>query len=238
MASLNQNCVENAFSQLRGPDGQNRMPDAQRVIDGEQSLRLDEILRVVNRSRAAGKRTASYAQACDALLDALPIGQITEPCSALVSVFEDVQKRLITHVQSAQSILRSGPLAIRLWIHEVRHDSSAWQQFRAACEQMGLSELACKVPDVKRDQLDEQLRALMGRLVSKYVHANLVGLLRHTKVLAAKDRAEVQALRDERRADAARSVKGAAAAGKKALGAPPIAHAAKGGAPPGGPVWS
>ncbi|KXZ41149.1 hypothetical protein GPECTOR_721g877 [Gonium pectorale] len=163
MASLNQNCVENAFSQLRG-HGQNRMPDAQRVIDGEQSLRLDEILRVVNRSRAAGKRTASYAQACDALLDALPIGQITEPCSALVSVFEDVQKRLITHVQSAQSILRSGPLAIRLWIHEVRHDSSAWQQFRAACEQMGLSELACKVPDVKRDQLDEQLRALMGRL--------------------------------------------------------------------------
>ncbi|KXZ44747.1 hypothetical protein GPECTOR_63g71 [Gonium pectorale] len=97
---------------------------------------------------------------------------------------------------------------------------------------MGLSELACKVPDVKRDQLDEQLRALMGRLVSKYVHANLVGLLRHTKVLAAKDRAEVQALRDERRADAARSVKGAAAAGKKALGAPPTA---KGGAPPGGP---
>ncbi|KXZ41863.1 hypothetical protein GPECTOR_258g654 [Gonium pectorale] len=237
VASLNQNCVENAFSQLRG-HGQNRMPDAQRVINGEQSLRLDEILRVVNKSRAAGKRTASYAQAYDdegALMDALPIGQITEPCSALVSVFEDVQKRLIMHVQSAQSVLRSGPLAIRLWIHEVRYDSSAWQQFRTACEQMGLSELACKVPDVKRDQLDEQLRALMGRLVSKYVHANLVGLLRHTKVLAAKDRAEVQALRDERRADAARSAKGAAAVGKKALEAPPIAHAVREDVPPGGP---
>lgn len=63
MATLNQNAVENAFSQLRG-HGQDRAPTAASVVNGEASLRLSKTLKVVNAGMdAPHKPGSSYAPA-------------------------------------------------------------------------------------------------------------------------------------------------------------------------------
>eukprot|EP00198_Chlamydomonas_reinhardtii_P012760 XP_001702097.1 predicted protein [Chlamydomonas reinhardtii] len=65
LATLNQNCVENAFSQLRW-HGQNPAPDARRVMDGEQHLRTNEVLLVTSHARLQHQRNGSYAPAAQA----------------------------------------------------------------------------------------------------------------------------------------------------------------------------
>ena len=92
-------------------------------------------------------------------------------------------------------------MAVQGWIDEVRFDPAVWAGFRAAFATAGLEQMA---DPLQQHKLDEQLRQVMGVLVTKYVHATLIGLVRHTQLLVAKDQAESQALRDVRRSEAVR----------------------------------
>ncbi|PNW79514.1 hypothetical protein CHLRE_08g358521v5 [Chlamydomonas reinhardtii] len=64
-----------------------------------------------------------------------------------------------------------------------------------------------------------QLRWLQQLLIDKYVHASLQSLVRHLKIMADKDVADQQALREARKADAARAAQEA----KKQKAAAPVA---------------
>ncbi|PNH00233.1 Bromodomain adjacent to zinc finger domain protein 2A [Tetrabaena socialis] len=230
MASLNQNSVENSFSQLRG-HGQNRTPDAQHVMNGEQSLRTNAVLQVINNaSSAVGKLNTNYELAADGdgshrrsfdaeVLEALQIGQTTIANAELTSFFMGLHQELMTRVPSASSVLRSGPFAVRRWVQDLRCNTQAWQGFRRVCLGAGVDSLlfrqATLSPEELQRQVDEQLRGIMGVLVRKYAHANLLGLLKHTQLLVAKDRAETQTLRGQCQADAARGAKGKVKAAPK-----------------------
>ena len=142
----------------------------------------------------------------DDLLPSLKLGRIVTPKPSITDFFEGLQRGLISHVKSASSVLRGGPLVVQGWIDEVRYDLAAWGSFQAACASAGVSVQHSNAQQQQHYSLAD-LRALMGVLVTKYVHANLEGLLRHLKVLVQADKASDRALRDERRADAATAAK-------------------------------
>lgn len=151
-------------------------------------------------------RDGCYRRAFDQeLLDMLSVGRVHAPIASLVEVFMRLQQQLLADTQSRVALLRAGPLAVCDWLDRFRHSRDLWTSFLAVCEGAGL---LASVPAGTLPAAHEQLRQLLGQLVSKYVHANFTALLRHTQLLAAKDRADVQALRDERRADAVASATG------------------------------
>ena len=161
-----------------------------------------------------GKEDGSHRRCFDDdLLGSLRIGQVCVPQSGLVDCFVRLQEQLIERVKKSNDVIRGGPFVVQSWLDHVRYDRAAWADFLTACNGSGLEQALehssnGPVTEQARSGAHEQLRQVMGVLVVKYVHATLVELLRHTGLLAVKDRAEGQALRDERRGDAGRAGKG------------------------------
>lgn len=117
-----------------------------------------------------------------------------------------VHKRLMARTGSKRSIMAAGPRAVILWVEELRDDRALWSAFLAVFEEVGVFGDGQLPPETHR-QLQQQIRSIQGVLTRKYIHANLVGLLQDHQLRATKDRADGHALREERRADAARAAR-------------------------------
>jgi hypothetical protein len=122
----------------------------------------------------------------------------------------------MTFSESAFNITSIGAIAIQHWLDSMKKDEHLWHAFLDMCKSVGMfaMEEYRAVADVQPAR--QQLHRLMQLLISKYTHANITGLLRHTSLLCVKDVADAQAMREECKVEAAAAKRAADKASKEA----------------------
>ena len=148
-----------------------------------------------------GSRRSCMDPAILAALDKAQLRELVQPHDKLTNFFVGLQPQLLSRFRDSSIVLAGRGDSVKATLLDIRLSQPHWHSFLAVCREAGMD------PDqqlVGGTSALQAVRELMGVLISKYVHANLQGMMRHTQLLAAQHQADAQALRDERRADAAR----------------------------------